>query len=72
MKLLQSAQQGTGPHSVVATRGLQSLGSVVAHGLRCSVARGNFWDQEPNLCLPHWKWILTHCVTKEVGESSFN
>ena len=33
------------------------------HGLSCSVACGNFWDQRSNLCLPYWQvdsYLLHH------------
>ena len=36
--------------------GLQSTGPVAgARGLRCSAARGAFWDQGSSLCLLHWQ-----------------
>ena len=42
--------------SVVVARGLQSAGSiVVAYGLSCSAACGNFPDQGLNPCLLHWQ-----------------
>ena len=41
--------------SVVVASGLQSTGSVVGQGLRCSAARGIFLHQRPNLCLLHWQ-----------------
>ena len=39
--------------SVVAAPELQSIGSVVVHGLSCSAACGIFPDQRSNLCLGH-------------------
>ena len=40
---------------VVAAHGLQSVGSVAAHGLSCSAPCGIFLDQGLNLCPLHWR-----------------
>ena len=41
--------------SAVVARGLQSAGSVVAHGLSCSATCGILPDQVSNPCPLHWQ-----------------
>ena len=40
--------------------------SVAVHGLSCSMVCGIFPDRELNLCHCTGRWILNHCITKEV------
>ena len=39
---------------------LEQASIVVAHGLSCSMACGNFPEQGLNLCLLHWQGFLYH------------
>ena len=40
---------------LLRSTGSRRTGSVVVHGLSCSVARGMFLDQGSNLCPLHWQ-----------------